>query len=698
MDEKEFVFDPTIIVEQPKPFIMTRPEKCFCHLGEYKVKDADAQAKLDGRKSIGNINVSSIKSKNLFDLDKIEVGRPQHAVTSQKLGKNKIIFSVSSEMKYSHGYLYINGLEKNTDYTFSAKYTNSNESIETLWISVMDNPITETIINGPFNSGDFKTFNTGDKTSYIIALYSTGDDLGPNSATWYDIQLEKGSVATEFSEPFELATKDDLLNVSGGTSESTKGFYQIDLPLGTNLVFGQGFYRDNEFPEVCNDLLEDLINKIRSDECKNPFITINNTSVVNEVTNFTIKQIVLSHMMQDENEKMFNFYGVISPIGTPFGEVDGEQTQYVNESYVLLSIGYNINSDNSISLDNQVGNLAIKDVSLTTKKYVDDAILNVNAGGSVDMSTYATKDYVDSAIEGIEIPESSGGITGEIPCYAVPVSLAFTGDITLKTSDNNGTKVLNAIQDAVTKKYSYFEIKLCNTDSSYSEYGSFTILFKLSGSTLTIAKSKQVLLAGARSDQDIYLKGCEYRHYLTVSNGVVSPDGDGYVLKISNLSKSTVLLTTKENQSISGVKTFNSIPVCNTQPTSSNQLANKAYVDSKTSKIPTFTVIYENAEGSSDNLTLNDNISSYDFLELYYKHGTGSHSIKVMVEDSVTACFEGNYINNSSSYTSMQSSQATITGNTLEWVNKSTIEFSQDDIQYHNVSSIKIFKIVGIKL
>lgn len=35
------------------------------------------------------------------------------------------------------------------------------------------------------------------------------------------------------------------------------------------------------------------------------------------------------------------------------------------------------------------------------------------------------------------------------------------------------------------------------------------------------------------------------------------------------------------NQTIAGVKTFSAIPVCATQPTANNQLANKAYVDSK---------------------------------------------------------------------------------------------------------------------
>ena len=41
------------------------------------------------------------------------------------------------------------------------------------------------------------------------------------------------------------------------------------------------------------------------------------------------------------------------------------------------------------------------------------------------------------------------------------------------------------------------------------------------------------------------------------------------------------VVKTSGDQTISGVKTFNDVPICSTQPTSNNQLANKQYVDSQ---------------------------------------------------------------------------------------------------------------------
>jgi hypothetical protein len=65
---------------------------------------------------------------------------------------------------------------------------------------------------------------------------------------------------------------------------------------------------------------------------------------------------------------------------------------------------------------------------------------------------------------------------------------------------------------------------------------------------------------------------------------IITPNGDMY--KVTSLA-TLVITGTKivsgvdltSNQTIGGVKTFSSVPVCATQPTSNNELANKAYVD-----------------------------------------------------------------------------------------------------------------------
>ena len=67
---------------------------------------------------------------------------------------------------------------------------------------------------------------------------------------------------------------------------------------------------------------------------------------------------------------------------------------------------------------------------------------------------------------------------------------------------------------------------------------------------------------------------------------IITPDGDMY--KVTQLDtlvmhgtqiKPYVDLTS--NQTIGGVKTFSSVPICATQPTSNDELANKAYVDAQ---------------------------------------------------------------------------------------------------------------------
>lgn len=70
----------------------------------------------------------------------------------------------------------------------------------------------------------------------------------------------------------------------------------------------------------------------------------------------------------------------------------------------------------------------------------------------------------------------------------------------------------------------------------------------------------------------------------TFSSPVVVPNGTAntHAVNLSQLNtkanaNATVNLT--GNQTIAGVKTFSSVPVCATQPTNANQVANKAYVD-----------------------------------------------------------------------------------------------------------------------
>lgn len=80
---------------------------------------------------------------------------------------------------------------------------------------------------------------------------------------------------------------------------------------------------------------------------------------------------------------------------------------------------------------------------------------------------------------------------------------------------------------------------------------------------------------------------CKYGNVSSNKPGlIITPTGD--VFKVTALATLTITMSTikpyvdlTSNQTIGGVKTFSSVPVCATQPTSNNELANKAYVDAQ---------------------------------------------------------------------------------------------------------------------
>jgi len=114
------------------------------------------------------------------------------------------------------------------------------------------------------------------------------------------------------------------------------------------------------------------------------------------------------------------------------------------------------------------------DVDLTgyaTEEYVDDAIAAIPpGGGEVDLSGYATEEYVDDAVGAIEIPDVSNFITAEdIPAIPADISdltdtegllgsgTADTGDVTFDgvkiigagtaSGDGNGYSTLELVPD-----------------------------------------------------------------------------------------------------------------------------------------------------------------------------------------------------------------------------------------------------------
>lgn len=198
-------------------------------------------------------------SVNLFNFN--NVSQPQADTTIEIIDNNKGIVKLRTESKYHYVAVLINGLEKNTNYTFSGKFTNSNTNMKKLWFSAGNTEKTITFINGEYSSGTAKTFNTGDNTSIIIYLYASGSVGGPNEATWYDIQLEKGDTSTTFEPYGEEICKNKL----DEQNETSKGIWATikDLPNSfMNMLKGLFIPEDDYFKEWFNELKLYFENKL----------------------------------------------------------------------------------------------------------------------------------------------------------------------------------------------------------------------------------------------------------------------------------------------------------------------------------------------------------------------------------------------------------------------------------------------------
>lgn len=68
--------------------------------------------------------------------------------------------------------------------------------------------------------------------------------------------------------------------------------------------------------------------------------------------------------------------------------------------------------------------------------------------------------------------------------------------------------------------------------------------------------------------------------------------------KLNGKANSNAVVNLSGNQTIAGVKTFSSLPVCNPAPTANNHLANKAYVDS-ISQVPDYSAAISIAQNKA---------------------------------------------------------------------------------------------------
>lgn len=135
-------------------------------------------------------NEVNIVGKNLF---KAEINSSQLAkVNITKINDNKVQIENTTNSLYRYGKFNIYNLKKNTTYSFRAKYTNSNSSAGTLFLSAWAGDMSSALFDIPFSSNAVKIFNTGNNTFIVLGLYSTASTATINTAIWEDIQLVEG--------------------------------------------------------------------------------------------------------------------------------------------------------------------------------------------------------------------------------------------------------------------------------------------------------------------------------------------------------------------------------------------------------------------------------------------------------------------------------------------------------------------------
>ena len=116
------------------------------------------------------------------------------------------------------------------------------------------------------------------------------------------------------------------------------------------------------------------------------------------------------------------------------------------------------------------------DANYTTKTYVDTAIVNASTG-EVDLSSYATKEYVDSSIGDIKIPTKTSELTNDsgyltqhqdLSSYALKSEIP---SIPTKTSElTNDSGFLTSHQDISGKQDKLTEAQLSNLNEDHSKY------------------------------------------------------------------------------------------------------------------------------------------------------------------------------------------------------------------------------------
>lgn len=446
------------ILNFERPMMMaTKPkeaEKCFCHLNNYKVKDADARNMLSGEVGMGSIKVSGISPINLLTFRDKET--TIYGLTIRCINDEVFISGKST----SSGGIVITDLKKvlklKTGKKYTMSYTRNGTVNDVFNIQLRENGVSKFM---PYTYELPMTIDGNNSEIDAIRLYvPQGIEFTDYS---FKLQIEEGEKASEYTRYFELPTKDELVRLSG---------YEIDMPLGYGIANTESVYATgnslyhNDLTETCSTHFKRLIHKLNeeySSELDDELmhflspIVINNTSVTATVDGHTFNYPKPRRILIEGVQIVKDFDN-----GKSHLTLDGKSIGF--EAIVDNSYKQTEEARFDISYTKADNDITIHSVSMTLIEY-----------------NMATKYYVDN---------NSGGQS--VPIYFLELNDGSSTSTNFKISKTTtfGSKVNEIMLDCFNKGIKQFMLKIYFNSSSVSNfYGRYIdVCFKIDGNNFRI--------------------------------------------------------------------------------------------------------------------------------------------------------------------------------------------------------------------
>jgi hypothetical protein len=359
-------------------------DKCFCHLNGYRVKDAEARRQLAGDLPMGNITVSGIKGKNLFNIGnykKLGTTVIENGINITYNNDGTVLFNgqCSQELWLDIGDIILGP----GTYTFSGCAKGGSASTYLMRLYFNDTSYRDI--------GEGVTFTISETTEIIhIHIYSYKDYIFDNVI--FKPMIEKDGVRTEYAPYFELVTKEDLDNIEIDSLGGVENIYHLELPLGL-IVQGQDMIYSNELSLECQQLITAFFNDvIVKDNPTNPILIIHNTSESVEVDGVTINN-PSPRMLVLRNDSIIepgDGFGIYSFKGHDVHDDRLYLDTHVEScNHYQLTVNYNI-EDNSFVIATCY--LASSSYNLVTEEYIKDNSFDL-MGSPVFKIKYGSNSY-----------------------------------------------------------------------------------------------------------------------------------------------------------------------------------------------------------------------------------------------------------------------------------------------------------------